>query len=1229
MLALDAAWRLGTGWNAIKGLDFYQVYVLRKEASGLRMVLELDGDSAISFRVYSGARKAVLHAGGTLWRAGGETVSDTDSLLREIRKRCGNEISGADFYAALRQSGNEYGPSFQGVERVWTGQSEALARIVAPAGIAADRTFHPAVLDACVQALSACRESGGCAYYLKSIDKVRVLGEPGLGCWSHAALTPGGADDPRATLGSVRVYSDTGSLVATLEGVRLEYLEGEDNGKIPLVVSATFTAEPLEESLLYWGSKVGSQYDVEFAPYNQVLQQLIDPKSSVSMNRQGANIVLTRLEDWVRYRNELKVLVDVAEKDKIFGEHLRYRLPGGQEIAHLLKYETDYVHTEIFVDDVYGQHGVSLADDACVVDIGANIGLFTMRMQQLCKNPTVYSFEPVPAAFECLKANVKLYCQNAHVFNCGISDADKTLPFTFYRHATVFSSYIASPDQDETAVRAVVQNMLRQGGRIDAGQVDGLADDLMEGRMESETVDVEVRSLSSVIDEQGINRIDLLKIDAEGAELDVLRGIDDAHWPLVQQVVIEVHDQQGALTRSVLDLLKGKGFQTFLKEEELLRGSGLYNVYARRGRIEGQRDRGTTEVSGETIEHAFRELVAALKAAAARNPAPFLVCMCEPSPKWASVKANTNLVARMGALLADGLAGVSNIHLITPDDIDRRYPRAAAYDEQGDQLGHVPFTRTAYASLGTLLVRRLYSITHAPAKVIVLDCDNTLWKGVVGEDGPMGIEVDAPSVALQKFMVKQNEAGKLICLCSKNNAADVDEVFEKRSDMILSKDHIVRATVNWLPKSQNIQALARELNLGLDSFVFIDDSPVECAEVQARCPEVLTLRLPGNRDEIPAFLEHVWAFDQLEVTQEDAQRAALYADNLEREKFRERASSLGAFIKSLDLTATIGAPSPESLPRAAQLTQRTNQFNFTTIRRSHAELSAVCASGELRCLVTHVKDRFGDYGLVGLQLYGVSPDAITLDTMLLSCRVLGRGVEHQMLSYLGGIAQDESVAEVHVFYEPSAKNAPALRFLEAVGEDYEEARKDHTLYRFPAAYLAELTYEPPESLDETPLASPRRRPSPTGVVDSQLISEIATDLRDPERVLEQIVKHRAHDRSADLGEYVAPTSELERRIAGIWKEILGIDQVGIHDNFFDVGGTSLKAVQVIAQTTRELGVELRAVAMFEKTTIHALAEMLSSSGGGESSLSDVKNSQERGARRRARRRMRTTGVSPT
>ena len=255
-----------------------------------------------------------------------------------------------------------------------------------------------------------------------------------------------------------------------------------------------------------------------------------------------------------------------------------------------------------------------------------------------------------------------------------------------------------------------------------------------------------------------------------------------------------------------------------------------------------------------------------------------------------------------------------------------------------DRLAHIPFTPLFFSALATMLARKIYALTSNPYKVIVVDCDQTLWGGVCGEDGAAGIAITPPWKKIQEFLLAQYHAGMLLCLCSKNNEADVVEVFTNRSDMPLKLDHFVARRINWRQKSENIRALAQELNLGSDSFIFLDDDPVECAEVQSHCPEVLTFQVPRDPEQAGRFLSHLWIFDHLKVTAEGQQRNLAYKQSSERTSFHKASLSFSDFLAGLDLTIEISPLVPRQIPRVAELTQRTNQFNFTTQRRSESEI---------------------------------------------------------------------------------------------------------------------------------------------------------------------------------------------------------------------------------------------------------------------------------------------------
>ena len=295
----------------------------------------------------------------------------------------------------------------------------------------------------------------------------------------------------------------------------------------------------------------------------------------------------------------------------------------------------------------------------------------------------------------------------------------------------------------------------------------------------------------------------------------------------------------------------------------------------------------------EGLEGDVRHFAASLRAAAQSFAAPLLVCICPASPGF-----DAELQSRMEALVAAAVADLSTVHLVTPREIGALYPVAQPHDPLGDKLGHIPYTPAYFAALGTIVARKIHALRTPPFKVIALDCDDTLWRGICGEDGPQGVVVDPPRRALQEFMLAQHAQGMLLTLCSKNNVEDVLDTFRLHPEMALRMDHFAAWRINWSPKAANLAALAEELELGLDSFILVDDNPRECREVEASYPQVLALALPPRDEEIPEFLRHVWAFDRLRVTAEDRARPAMYAQSLERQRAEKQAASLEDFLRS-------------------------------------------------------------------------------------------------------------------------------------------------------------------------------------------------------------------------------------------------------------------------------------------------------------------------------------------
>ena len=603
------------------------------------------------------------------------------------------------------------------------------------------------------------------------------------------------------------------------------------------------------------------------------------------------------------------------------------------------------------------------------------------------------------------------------------------------------------------------------------------------------------------------------------------------------------------------------------------------------------------------IRSGVEELGQALQAFVTRSSTPTIL-LCPPaSPKVTSNPERSRLLADLESRLQADVLPFDSLHWLghaetSLDAIE------SPHDEAADRVGHIPYTSLASAAMATAIARRVHAIKMPPYKVVALDCDNTLWKGVVGEDGPRGITLGPGMKALQEFVVAQQAAGMVVCLVSKNAEADVLEAFELRPDFPLRRDHLVAWRIGWGSKSKALAELAEELNLGLDSFIFIDDNPVECGEVREALPQVLTIQAPPDEGFVE-LLRHSWAFDRLKVTEEDRKRTQMYRLNANRTRLESQTADIGSFLASLDLKVDIGTPSEDQWARVAQLTQRTNQFNFSTRRRTETEVRQLAGSG-LECLRVDVSDRFGEYGLVGLVIFGPSGDALKIDTMLLSCRVLGRGVEHAMFAHLGQLAVERGLASLEAPFLPTPKNEPAANFLNSLASATAFPAIDNavTTYRIASSDAGSLAYRPGEDArDQLELArtggKKKEGTAPAkGRDKSRSYARIASELARPEAVLKAVEAASMRTRDLDTP-FVAPDTAVERQLAETWCRVLYLDRVGILDEFNDLGGTSLKAARLFVEIEAEFGIRLPMSTLLDAPTVQALSARLASAGRGE------------------------------
>jgi FkbH-like protein len=373
------------------------------------------------------------------------------------------------------------------------------------------------------------------------------------------------------------------------------------------------------------------------------------------------------------------------------------------------------------------------------------------------------------------------------------------------------------------------------------------------------------------------------------------------------------------------------------------------------------------------------------------------------------------------------------VYLLDYDALVARHGRLRWHDERKWLTMRMPIATENLIHLANEWLRFIHPLTGKVCKVLVADLDNTLWGGVLGEDGPEGIQLGleypgAAYRALQRAMLDLFQRGVPLAVCSKNNLPDAMEALERHPGMLLQPQHFAALRINWNDKVQNLYEIAAELNVGMDALAFLDDNPVERARVRVEAPEVTVIDLPDDPMGYAQALRNSPIFERLVLSAEDHERGQYYAEQRLRLEFERSSSSLEDFYRSLQQELEIAPVTAETVSRVAQLTQKTNQFNLTTRRYTEQQIDDMASSTDWRVYSVRVKDRFGDNGLVGVAITRDLKEVCEIDVLLLSCRVIGRTVETALLSFLVERARSMGMKQFQGWFLPTKKNEPAKEF---------------------------------------------------------------------------------------------------------------------------------------------------------------------------------------------------------
>lgn len=401
-----------------------------------------------------------------------------------------------------------------------------------------------------------------------------------------------------------------------------------------------------------------------------------------------------------------------------------------------------------------------------------------------------------------------------------------------------------------------------------------------------------------------------------------------------------------------------------------------------------------------------------------------------------------------------------NVKLIPLDEIICSLGIARTFNKKFYFLAKALYTTQFYQSYVDCITPMILAAQGRRKKVVIFDCDNTLWKGTVGEDVFKHILMSsnskegAPFATVQQWAVNLVDKGVLIALCSKNNAEEIDAVFEHHPDCILKEDHITLKAVNWDDKANNIRKIAQQLNVGLDSIIFVDDSDFEIHQVQHALPEVTLFQVPKNIDDYPfLFQSQVLSWFQFDVTAEDSSKTQFYKNQFLREAEEGRATNLSEYLRLLSLKLTIFLDNFHHLKRIMQIVQKTNQFNAAMVRHNEAEIEMFLTSSYHRVWTFHLADRFGDYGVTGLAIVKIHNTTAIFINFLMSCRVIGRQVEHAFIYHIANDLLKQGILNVECHYLPSSKNTLVKTFFNKIGMKYKEKKDEYEIYHLDLRHL--------------------------------------------------------------------------------------------------------------------------------------------------------------------------------
>lgn len=420
--------------------------------------------------------------------------------------------------------------------------------------------------------------------------------------------------------------------------------------------------------------------------------------------------------------------------------------------------------------------------------------------------------------------------------------------------------------------------------------------------------------------------------------------------------------------------------------------------------------------------------------------------------------SQNSIVERFVAELNDYLnqKKTNNCSLLYIDKIFSKIGIKQSIDYRLYNSSKAPYTLSFFKNYVSAIEPIVLKNTGKLKKAIVFDCDNTLWKGIIGEDGIDEIDMSSSTPLgrfynkVQQIAVYLSKQGVIVCVCSKNNKLDVDEVLLNHPDIVLKDEYITLKKINWEDKATNLISIASELNIGLDSIVFVDDSSFEINLIQEQIPEIASLQVPVTLHSYPDFLlQNIYKYFNFSLNSEDVRRTEIYKQQFEREREKSTHKSIDDYLSSLNITLTVFKDDIMQIPRISQLTEKTNQFNTTTKRYTESQIANMMSVSDEHIFAVSVEDKFGDNGLTAVCIIKTdlqNKKNCNIDSFLMSCRIIGRNIEFVLFDYIMSWLVSHNYTTVTAEYILTKKNQQVQNFYSSMGFVLIRAEEDTSIY---------------------------------------------------------------------------------------------------------------------------------------------------------------------------------------